>query len=110
MLIYKICPRELWEETERTGVFPGMPIDKADGYIHFSTAEQNVETARKYFAGQADLILLSIDTDTLGEALVWEPSSSGTRPGDFPHLYGVLRREHVVQAVHFSVPKADISR
>ena len=38
-LIYKICPRPLWQEAERDGVFRGAPVDRADGYIHFSTAE-----------------------------------------------------------------------
>ncbi len=104
MLIYKICTRALWEETERTGVFPGMPVDMADGYVHFSTAEQNAETARKYFAGQMDLMLLTVDAEKLGEALVWEASSSGNRPGKFPHLYGKLKREDVAEAVAFSVP------
>ncbi|OYW13510.1 MAG: dihydroorotate dehydrogenase, partial [Rhodospirillales bacterium 12-54-5] len=37
MHIYKICTLAAWEETQRTGLFPGMPIDHTDGYIHFST-------------------------------------------------------------------------
>jgi len=39
-LIYKICPHALWQEAERDGVFRGAPVDRADGYIHFSTAGQ----------------------------------------------------------------------
>lgn len=107
MLIYKICTRTIWEETERTGRFPGMPIDIADGYVHFSTAEQNAETAAKYFAGQYDLILLAVDTDKLGDALRWEPSSSRTRAGDFPHLYGQLPLSAVVEAKPFSITDWD---
>ena len=38
--IYTICPETLWREAERTGVFEGAPVDRADGFIHFSTAEQ----------------------------------------------------------------------
>lgn len=102
--MYKICTRALWEETQRSGVFPGMPIDIADGYVHFSTAEQNVETARKYFAGKPDLMLLAVDVAALGDALRWEASSSGDRPGDFPHLYGVLPLSAVREATMFDVP------
>ena len=105
MHIYKICTRELWEETERTGVFPGMPIDIADGYVHFSTAEQSEETARKYFAGQKDLVLLMVESETLGAALRWEASSSGKRAGDFPHLYGPLPRVAIIAATSFDVPE-----
>ena len=105
MRIYKICTKELWEETERTGVFSGMPVDIADGYVHFSTAEQQGETARKYFAGQKGLMLLTVEAETLGEALKWEASSSGTRSGQFPHLYGPLLREHIISAEPFDAPE-----
>ena len=50
--IYKICPEPMWREAERSGVFDGAPVDLADGFIHFSTAGQVVETAAKHFAGQ----------------------------------------------------------
>lgn len=98
MLIYKICTVDLWEETRRTGVFPGMPIDIDDGYIHLSTAEQQAETMRKYFAGKPGHVVLSIDADSLGDALKWEPSFSGSRPGNFPHLYGALKLSDVLKA------------
>lgn len=105
MRIYKICTRALWEETERTGVFSGMAVDVADGYVHFSTAEQQPETARKYFAGQKDLMLLAVDAEMLGEALKWEGSSSGTRAGLFPHLYAPLLRGHIISAEPFDAPE-----
>ncbi|WP_181708366.1 DUF952 domain-containing protein [Chthonobacter rhizosphaerae] len=91
-LIYKIAPRPLWEEAERTGVFQGAPVDLADGYIHFSTAEQVGETAAKHFAGQTDLVLAAIRPELLGEALRYEPSRGGAL---FPHLYGPLALAHV---------------
>ncbi len=86
-LIYKICPRALWEQAERDGVFRGAPVDRADGYIHFSTADQARETAAKHFAGQTDLLLVAVEAEALGEALRWEPSRGGAL---FPHLYGDL--------------------
>jgi uncharacterized protein (DUF952 family) len=96
MLIYKICTEKLWEETQRTGLFRGMPIDINDGYVHLSTAEQLSETARKYFAGQTGLVVLTIDSEKLGADLRWEPSSSGSRTGNFPHLYGSLNMDDVL--------------
>ena len=85
--IYKIAPRALWNEAVAKGVFSGAPVDLADGYIHFSTAEQARETAAKHFAGQADLVLVAIDDATLGDALRWEVSRGGAL---FPHLYAEL--------------------
>ena len=52
----------------------GAPIDVADGYIHFSTAQQASETAAKHFAGQDDLFLIAVEADTLGDDLKWEVS------------------------------------
>ena len=85
--IYKICPAALWREAERAGVFRGSEVDLRDGFIHFSTAAQTVETAAKHFAGQSDLVLVRIDSATLGDKLKWEPSRGGAL---FPHLYGSL--------------------
>ena len=86
-LVYKICPRSLWRETERMGAFAGSPVDAADGFIHFSTAAQVRETAARHFAGQDDLVLVAVDADVLGSALRFEPSRGGDL---FPHLYGAL--------------------
>src|SRR5690606_17989219 len=58
--IYKICDAALWRAAEASGVFSGAPVDLADGYIHFSTAAQLRETARRHFAGQDGLILAEI--------------------------------------------------
>jgi len=85
--IYKICDAAIWREAERSGVFRGAAIDVADGYIHFSTAEQAIETAARHFAGQGDLVLASVDAGVLGDRLKWEPSRGGAL---FPHLYGTL--------------------
>jgi len=86
-LVYKICPRDLWREAEALGRFTGAPVDRADGFIHFSTAEQVAETAARHFAGQDDLLLVAVAADALGPALRFEPSRGGAL---FPHLYGDL--------------------
>ena len=85
--IYKICPATLWREAQALGTFRGSDVDHRDGFIHFSTGPQVVETAAKHFAGMADLLLLHVDADRLGPALKWEPSRGGAL---FPHLYGDL--------------------
>ncbi len=85
--IYKICPASAWREAERQGVFRGSAVDISDGFIHFSTASQVEETARKHFAGQTGLFLIAVDVDALGAALRWERSRNDEL---FPHLYGEL--------------------
>ena len=86
-IIYKIVPAGLWSESVKSSVFIGSPVDIADGFIHFSTAEQVHVTAAKHFTGIADLLLIAFDAAALGEALKWEPSRGGAL---FPHLYAPL--------------------
>jgi len=86
-LIFHMCLREEWALAMRSGTYSGSSQDRADGFIHFSTAEQLPESARKHRAGQRGLVLLSVDPRVLGTALRWEPSRGGAL---FPHLYGAL--------------------
>jgi len=92
MLIYKIFRPAEWQTLQNDGTTQGAPIDIADGYIHFSTSEQVRETAEKHFANAGDLVLLTCDTKTLGEQLIWEPSRGGAL---FPHLYRALTLDDV---------------
>lgn len=92
-IIYKICRDAEWEKARRDGVFRGAPVDLADGFIHFSTADQLRETAARHFAGEAGLFLLSVESARLGNALKWEVSRGGDL---FPHLYGVLPLEQII--------------
>ena len=85
--IYKICPASAWREAERQGVYRGSRDDTRDGFIHFSTAAQVNETARKHYFGQTGLFLVEVDADALGGALRWERSRNHEL---FPHLYGEL--------------------
>jgi uncharacterized protein (DUF952 family) len=85
--IYKLVSRAEWDAAKAAGAFLGAAVDLADGYIHFSTGAQAVETARKYFAGLRDILVVGFDAEALGPGLKWEPSRGGDL---FPHLYGPL--------------------
>lgn len=95
MLIFKILTADQWQQFEHDGVFEGAPIDRADGYVHFSTADQVRETAAKHFAGRADLMLVACDPESLDDALRWEPSRGGAL---FPHLYREMLLAEVLWA------------
>ncbi len=96
MRVYKILPRREWTAALAAGRFEGSAVDLQDGYIHLSTSAQAGETARRYFHGLTDLVVLEIEGDDLGGALRWEPSRGGDL---FPHLYGPLLAS-AVQAIH----------
>jgi uncharacterized protein (DUF952 family) len=93
MVVYKIVATDEWREAEAAGVFAGASVDRADGFIHCSTAEQAPDTAAKWFAGRNDLTLVALDAAALGGDLRWEPSRGGAL---FPHLYAPLPMSAVV--------------
>ncbi len=95
MLIYKIFRAPEWDDLDASGETRGAPVDLSDGFIHFSTATQAAETARRHFAGDEGLILAAVETDLLPIPVIWEKSRGGD---DFPHLYAPLPRSAVVWA------------
>lgn len=92
-IIYKIVEILEWSAADRLGYFAGAAIDLADGYIHFSTAAQVRETARRHFQEKDDLLIVAVDAGLLGEALRWEVSRGGAL---FPHLYTPLALSDVL--------------
>jgi uncharacterized protein (DUF952 family) len=84
--IYKILDAAEWAEAKAHDRYDGSEVDRRDTFIHFSTAAQVPETARRHFAGQQNLVLVAVNADAL-DALKWEPSRGGEL---FPHLYGSL--------------------
>jgi uncharacterized protein (DUF952 family) len=93
--VYKILSRAEWDDALEKGAFEGSAPDRADGFIHLSSADQAPETARRWFHGQRDLIVLSLDADDLGLNLKWEASRGGAL---FPHFYGRLDCDKVIEA------------
>ena len=93
MLIFKIFRRAEWDALRSSGQTTGAPVDLADGFIHFSTAEQVAGTAARHFATESDLVLVAVDAGKLGADLKWEPSRGGAL---FPHLYRALTLGDVV--------------
>lgn len=94
MLIYHMCKTDEWAAAEKSGRYPGSSQDRADGFIHFSTADQVRVSAAKHRTGQDGLVLLSVEAGGLGAALKWEPTRDDQL---FPHLYGELPVSQVVR-------------
>lgn len=98
-LIYTLVRAADWRAAEEAGAYHGSMDDRRDGFLHFSTAAQLRASAAKHRAGIADLLMVEVSADALGAALKWEAASGGSRPGLFPHLYGVLPVAAVAQVV-----------
>ncbi|WP_433058606.1 DUF952 domain-containing protein [Dactylosporangium sp. CS-033363] len=98
MTVYKILLPAEWAAFEQAGSFAGSPLDLGDGYVHLSTVLQVHRTATRFFAGVAELVVLSVDDEQLGAALKWETNEHGT----FPHLYAPLPMTAVTKVRHIT--------
>ncbi|MFI5927579.1 DUF952 domain-containing protein [Micromonospora sp. NPDC051543] len=105
-MIYKLLPTVEWDDARAAGAVAGSALDRQDGFIHLSAADQVVETARRHFSGVTGLTLLGVDEGRLADVLRWEPSRGGQL---FPHLYGPLPLSAVVtaRALPADTPVAD---
>ncbi|WP_169566062.1 DUF952 domain-containing protein [Sneathiella limimaris] len=90
--IFHMADQDTWQEAVKSGSYAGTANDKADGFIHFSTAETVIESAAKHRAGVEGLLLIAVDADALGSDLKWEEARGGVL---FPHLYADLKTELV---------------
>ena len=86
-VIFHICRKDEWAVAQASGHYGGSSQDRADGFIHFSSAAQVKASAAKHRAGQDGLLLLTVESGALGPALKWEAARGGDL---FPHLYGSL--------------------
>ena len=94
-IAFKVLTQAEHEEFVETGTFAGSAVDRADGFIHLSTAAQLASTLDRHFAGQSGLVVLAVDLAALGDAVRWEPARGGAL---FPHVYRALPRDAVLAA------------
>ena len=87
LVIFHMARANEWRDAQASGSYPGSAEDIADGFIHFSTAEQIRESAAKHRSGEAELVLVACDPERLGSRLKWEEARGGQ---SFPHLYGEI--------------------
>lgn len=92
--IFHMCRADEWQAAQAVGRYDGSSQDRADGFIHFSTAAQLPESAARHRTGQTGLLLLTVDPVACGEALKWEVSRGGQL---FPHLYSPLLPAAVIR-------------
>ena len=97
-MILHITTRPEWDAALAEGAYRADTL-ASEGFIHASTREQVLGVADARFRGRPALVLLVIDPDRLQPELRWEESEPGLPP--FPHLYGPLNTDAVVDVVAF---------
>jgi uncharacterized protein (DUF952 family) len=103
LIIYHITSRKAWIDATRNGAYTA-PSLQTEGFIHCSAAAQVLPVARDFFAGQTGLVLLAINTRRLKSEVKWESAEppDGVAEGiTFPHIYGPIALDAVVQVLDF---------
>ncbi|GAC1368744.1 MAG: DUF952 domain-containing protein [Hymenobacter sp.] len=87
-MLYRIAEPADWGRAQQTGFFASADL-AAEGFIHSSEQHQILETARRYYAGRADLVLLEWDEAALSAAGVRvEREWVASRGEAFAHVFG----------------------
>lgn len=92
-LIYHIVSAADWAKQESQPSYEAASL-LTEGFIHLSTKEQVAGTLNRYYQHVPDLLLLHVDSDKLTSDLHYELA---TNQESFPHLYGPLNKEAIVQ-------------
>ncbi|KAL6954388.1 hypothetical protein U1Q18_040848 [Sarracenia purpurea var. burkii] len=87
--VYRISTAEEWEALQRSGITFGGELDRTTRCIHLSKLNQVQSTLKNFFLNSnSDLYLLQINSNKLGEGLVYEGVDESNV---FPHFYGPSR-------------------
>lgn len=97
MHLFHLVDPSVWAEATSDGEYRPASLAQ-DGFVHFSTAEQVTGTANLLYADAADLVVVELDPDRLGDLEVVFEEAPGTGQA-FPHVYGAIPTAAAV-AVH----------
>lgn len=87
MQIFHIVDRGVWMAAVGAGEYVPAALD-ADGFVHFSFADQVAGTANGIYRDEPDPIVVEVDSDAVPHELRIEDSyGSGA---EFPHVYGPI--------------------
>ena len=93
--VYKILSIREWSEARELG-YIDTDLDKKDGFIHFSNANQLAASLELYFSDHEEVILLLPCMRKIESNLKFEPTDADSkRKGFFAHLYGDLKIEDI---------------
>ncbi|HEF1903888.1 TPA: DUF952 domain-containing protein [Bacillus cereus] len=102
-MITKVITKSNWEIAKIIGKINEDSLIE-EGFIHCSLVDQALRVAEKYFKHEEDVLLLTIDPALLKAEVKYELASNGQ---EYPHVYGVINVEAIVEVVPFSKKKGE---
>jgi uncharacterized protein (DUF952 family) len=98
-VVFHIIGSRDWADAQDRGRYAPDAF-AADGFVHLSNRDQILRPANLLYRGRTDLKLLVIEVSRLRARVVCEPGSHG-EDELFPHLYGQLNLDAVIDVVDF---------
>jgi uncharacterized protein (DUF952 family) len=95
--ILHITQLQAWETAKNLGTYRSNTLD-TEGFMHCSTNAQVIGSANRFFKNQKDLVILIIDVDLVQAEIRYEGAVASNL---FPHIYGELNLDAVIQAIDF---------
>ncbi len=92
-LIYHVVSEADWSKQAGQSTYEAASL-RTEGFIHFSKREQVAGVLSRYYTGVPGLLLLHVDAAKLTPDLNYEAATNNEL---FPHLYGPLNKDAVVQ-------------
>lgn len=92
-MLYHIVRQDHWDKYKVAFIYFSDNFEQ-EGFIHFSKESQVLGVLERYYKNEDDLILLSIDESKLTSEIRFEYSTNNEL---FPHLYGGLNLDAIVQ-------------
>lgn len=97
-MIYHIVTTTDWVDQQKNPAYEAASL-QTEGFIHLSRKEQVAGVLERYYQGVSDLLLLHIDPTKLIAELRYEAATNNEL---FPHLYGPVNREAIVEIEYLS--------
>ncbi len=98
-VIVHLASQAAWKHAIQTGEYRTASLE-SEGFIHCSLPGQVRSVANTWFAGQTGLVLVVLDPARCRSEVRMEPGSD--RPEElFPHLYGPINLEAVLQVIPY---------
>jgi uncharacterized protein (DUF952 family) len=94
MFIYHVALPEVWERVGKDGFYAPDGLAK-EGFIHCSFDDQVEGVLQRYYQNVENVVILKIDVNKLSAKLVSERSTNDEL---YPHVYGAINRDAVVEA------------
>jgi uncharacterized protein (DUF952 family) len=94
--IYHVTTQNEWEQAKLNGEYKPAQFEQ-EGFIHCSIERQVPGVLDRFYKGKTDLVKLKIEKAKLKRPLLFELATDLDEL--FPHIYGVLNIDSVVEVI-----------